>query len=60
MREHCPIAISHDTHADTDILAIVELGREYEERHPGPDECLLLVEVSDLTAEYDLGEKVSI
>lgn len=60
VREHCPIAISDDTHADTDILVIVELGREYEERHPGPDECLLLVEASDLTAEYDLGEKAAL
>ena len=60
MREHCPIAISDDTHADTDILIIKDLRSEYEERHPGPDESLLLVEVSDLTAEYDLDEKASI
>ena len=60
VREHCPIAISEDTHADTDVLVIKDLGSVYRERHPGTDECFLLVEVSDLTKDYDLGEKASI
>ncbi len=60
VREHCPIAISDDTHADTDVLMVNDCRSEYEERHPGPDDSLLLVEVSDLAADYDLGEKASI
>ena len=60
VREHCPIAIAGDTHADTDILAIEDLGSECEKRHSGPEDTLLLVEVSDLTKCYDLGEKASI
>ncbi len=60
VREHGPIAISNNTHADTDILVVRDSRSEYEERHPGPDESLLLVEVSDLTAEYDLGEKAAL
>ena len=57
VREGKPIAISEDTHADADLLVIVDRRSEYEERHPGPNDTLLIVEVSDLTADYDLGKK---
>jgi len=57
VREHCPVAPAEDTHADTDVLVIVDRRSEYEERHPGPADTLLLVEVSDLTTAYDLGGK---
>jgi Uma2 family endonuclease len=57
VRECKPIAIAEDTHADTDVLVIIDRRSEYEERHPGPEDTLLLVEASDLTADYDLGEK---
>lgn len=60
VREHCPIAISDDTHTDTDVLVVKDCRSEYEERHPGPNDSLLLVEVSDLTADYDLGEKAAL
>jgi len=60
VRESKPIGIAEDTHADTDVLVIVDRLSEYEERHPGPDDTLLLVEVSDLTADYDLSEKASL
>ena len=60
VREHCPIAIAGDTHADTDILVVKDFCSECEKRHPGPEDTLLLVEVSDLTKCYDLGEKASI
>ena len=57
VREHCPVALAEDTHADTDVLVIIDRRSEYEERHPGPDDTVLLVEASDLTADYDLREK---
>ncbi len=57
VRECKPIAIAEDTHADTDVLVIIDRRSEYEERHPGPADTLLLVEASDLTTDYDLGEK---
>ena len=60
VREHCPIAIADDTHADTDILVVKDLCSEYEKRHPGPSDAVLLVEVADASVEYDLGEKASI
>ena len=60
VREHCPIAIADDTHVDTDILVVKDLCSEYEKRHPGPEDTLLLVEVADASVEYDLGEKASI
>lgn len=60
MREHCPIAIADDTHADKDVLVVKDCRSEYEERHPGPDDTLLLVEVADASVGYDLCEKASI
>jgi len=48
---------SRKTHADTDVVVIIDRGADYRERHPGPDDTVLLVEASDLTADYDLGEK---
>ncbi len=57
VREGKPIGIAEDTHADTDVLVIIDRRSEYQERHPGPDDTVLLVEVSDLTIDYDLGEK---
>lgn len=57
VREHRPIALAEDTHADTDVLVIIGRRFVYAQRHPGPDDTLLLVEVSDLTADYDLGDK---
>ena len=60
VREHCPIAITDDTHADTDVLIIKGRHLDYMDRHPGPSDTVLLVEVSDASADYDLGEKASI
>ena len=60
VREHCPIAISDDTHADTDVLVVRDCRSEYQERHPSPDDSLLLVEVADASVEFDLNEKASI
>ena len=57
VREGRPIGIVDDTHADTDVLVIIDHRSEYEERHPGPADTALLVEVADLTLDYDLGEK---
>lgn len=57
VRECKPIAIAEDTHADTDVLVIIDRRSEYEERHPGPEDTLLLIEVADSSAEYDIGEK---
>ncbi len=57
VREHNAIAIAEDTHADVDIMVITVRHSEYKDRHPNPDDAILLVEVTDLTAEYDLSEK---
>jgi len=55
-----PIGIAEDTHADTDILVVTASWSDDEDRHPGPDETALLVEVADLTLAYDTGEKASV
>ena len=52
-----PIGIAEDTHADTDILVVTASWSDDEDRHPGPDETALLVEVADLTLAYDTEEK---
>ena len=55
--ERSPIGIAEDTHADTDILVVTASRSDDEDRHPGPDDAALLVEVADLTLTYDTGEK---
>jgi Uma2 family endonuclease len=55
--EHYPLTIAEDTHIDADVLVVSGQWSDDQEQHPGPADTALLVEVSDLTVSYDLGEK---
>ena len=51
-----PVHIAFDDEPIPDLMFTYE--EEYLGRHPFPEDLALLVEVSDATAAYDLGEKV--
>ena len=57
VREVSPIHISVDTEPDTDVLVVTGGINDYRERHPGPADVVILVEIADSSTEYDLGEK---
>jgi len=42
---------------EPDVAVLAELKPEYRERHPRGDELLLVVEVADTSASFDLGRK---
>jgi len=54
-RDEKPIHIASDGEPIPDIMFTYQ--EEYEGRHPFPEDVALLVEVSDTSAAYDLGEK---
>lgn len=54
-REENPLHLAYDLELIPDLLFTYE--EEYLGRHPEPQDVALLVEVSDSSAEYDLGEK---
>lgn len=57
VRSQSPIALSPASEPEPDI-AVVEIDViEYSDRHPQPNEILLLIEVADSTLTRDLGEK---
>ncbi len=53
--EECPLRIAFDGEPIPDILFTRE--EDYGDRHPTPADVVLLIEVSDLSLEYDLGGK---
>ena len=52
-----PLRISFDGEPTPDIIVVTGKEGDYDERHPTPKEVILLVEISDTTAAYDLGDK---
>ena len=54
-RDENPLHIAFDGEPIPDVMFIYR--EEYEGRHPFPEDVALLVEVSDTSAAYDLGEK---
>ena len=53
-----PIDIrSEDTVPEPDVAVLAELKAEYEQRHPRGDELVLVVEVADTSAAFDLSRK---
>ena len=54
-RDEKPVHIASDGEPIPDILFTYQ--EEYEGRYPYPEDVALLVEVSDTSAAYDLGEK---
>ena len=54
-RDEKPIHIAFDGEPIPDVMFTYQ--EQYEGRHPFPEDVALLVEVSDTSAAYDLGEK---
>jgi len=58
VRGHGPVRFPNDTEPEPDVSLLKPRDDFYASAHPGPDDVLLLVEVSDTTLEYDRGEKL--
>ncbi len=56
VREARPITLS-DSEPEPDIAVVKPPRIRYRDRHPGPDDIFLLIEVSQSTQAYDLGDK---
>ena len=57
LRAQAPVTLRPKSEPEPDICIAKGNGDEYANRHPSPDEILLLVEVSDTTLRYDQTEK---
>lgn len=55
--EECPIHIAFDGEPIPDVVVLRGLESDYDQRHPTPDDVILLVEIAVSSVEYDLGEK---
>lgn len=55
VRDESPLHIAFDGEPIADLMLTYQ--EEYEGRHPFPEDVALLLEVSDTSALYDLGEK---
>lgn len=53
-----PIRLSETTEPQPDIALLIPRADFYSQRHPQPQEVLLLIEVSDTTIEYDREVKI--
>ena len=58
LRVQGPVRLDNSTEPQPDLLLLER--RDYSEGHPGPDDVLLLIEVSDTTAGFDRNEKLSL
>ena len=57
VRSQSPITLSSHSEPPPDIAVVVIDELEYSDRHPGPNEIFLLIEVADSTLVRDLREK---
>ncbi|HVK01850.1 MAG TPA: Uma2 family endonuclease [Armatimonadaceae bacterium] len=53
IRTQLPLTLPDDSEPEPDVLVVRGGIRDYERRHPGPADVLLLVEVSDATLAFD-------
>jgi Uma2 family endonuclease len=52
-----PLTISDVTEPQPDIVAAIGTADDYQDRHPAPADCILVVEVSDSTLAFDRDKK---
>lgn len=55
--EECPVHLARDGELTPDVVALRGTKPDYNTRHPEPEDVAVLVEVSNSTAAYDLGQK---
>ena len=60
VREEKCIHIAFDGEPIPDVSVVRGKRTDYGKRHPTPDDVVLLVEVADTTAAYDLGDKADL
>lgn len=53
-----PLRMNPDSEPQPDLLLLRPRGDDYLDRHPVPDDVLLLIEVSDSTLEFDRNQKL--
>ena len=58
VRTQNPLKISEDSELYPDVLVVQPPRQKYEDRHPGPSDVLLLIEVADTSLRYDRATKV--
>lgn len=56
--EECPLRIAFDGEPIPDVMFTKR--EDYGDQHPTPEDLVLLIEVSDTTAAYDLGGKADL
>ena len=60
VRAQLPLTLSDRSEPEPDVLVAPGSWRDYETQHPGPNETLLLAEVSDSTLKYDSTRKAAL
>ncbi|MEO7717655.1 MAG: Uma2 family endonuclease [Capsulimonas sp.] len=60
IREQSPMTLADTSEPEPDILVAQGTFHDYKDRHPGPAETHLLVEVSDSTLAYDRTRKAAL
>jgi Uma2 family endonuclease len=61
IREQSPMTLADDSEPEPDILVVRGAIRDYkQDKHPGPTDTLLLVEISDSTLAYDRTRKAAL
>ena len=55
--DECPVHIAYDGELTADLVALRGAVADFDARHPVGKDVAVLVEVSNTTAAYDLGEK---
>ena len=53
-----PVRLDDHSEPEPDVMLLKPAADDYTGRHPQPDDVFLLIEVSDTTLEFDLGEKL--
>jgi Uma2 family endonuclease len=55
---HHPVRLDDHSEPVPDVALLRPLPSDYSDRHPGPDDVFLLIEVSDIMLGYDRAEKI--
>ena len=53
VRQQLPITLTDDGEPEPDIAVVKGAVEDYRNRHPGPAECLAVIEVADSSLNYD-------
>ncbi len=54
-----PVLLNNRSQPQPDFTLLRDLGEEYGTRHPGPEDIILLVEISESSLRFDQGRKLT-